>query len=119
MKCRGVQCLLGEPWASLYRLSWTRVQGTTTLAIRVFILCALLDQNDLKSMEGYFAWLPRMRGRKTLEGGGHQAKHGVDRPQGGVGQPHLFSSTALVPLGVFYTLPESSRDVFHRGLVSW
>jgi len=66
--------MLGEPWASLYRPWWSRGQGTATSVIRVFILCAPSDQTDLKSTEGYFAWLPRRRGRKTPEGGGHWAK---------------------------------------------
>jgi len=44
------------------------------IAICVFILCAPSDQTDLKSMEGYFAWLPRRRRRKPPEGGGHRAK---------------------------------------------
>jgi len=45
MKHRGVECLLGESWASLYRPRWSRGQGTATSAIHVFILCAPSDQN--------------------------------------------------------------------------
>ena len=53
---------------------WSRGQGIATLAIHVFIFCALSDQTDLKSTEGYFAWLPRRRRRKTPEGDDNRAK---------------------------------------------
>ena len=83
MKHRGVECLLGEPWASLYRPRWGSGQGKATSAIRVFILCAPWDQTDLKSMEGYFAWLPRRRGRRLQKAAGIGRSRALTGPRVG------------------------------------